>query len=90
MLINRIHIDQVALARSLASRFPARENVLARLPGRPIHRGPPSNGGRLVHLLRGLRIGLLIDRGKFTIHVKTKYRDRARSVRHAKKPGISA
>jgi hypothetical protein len=80
MLINEIHVDQVALARSFASTFRAQQNVLARLPGRPIRRGPPAGGGRLVRFLRRLRIRSLIDRGNLAIHVNTKVRSRARHL----------
>jgi hypothetical protein len=84
MLINKIYVDQIALARSLAATFTARQNVLARLPERPIRRVLPAAGGRLVRFLRRLRIPSLIDRGNLTIHFKTKYRTRARYLpRHA-------
>jgi hypothetical protein len=80
MLISKIHVDQVALARSLAATFTAQQNVRARVPGRPIRRGPPGGGGRLVRFLRRLRIRSIIDRGNITIHFKTKYRSRARHL----------
>ena len=87
MLINRIYVDQVALARSFAATFTAQQNVPARLPGRPIRRGPPTGGGRLVRFLRRLRLQSIIDRGNLTIHFKTKYRSRARHLpRHAGRP----
>ena len=38
MLINKIYVDQVALARSFAATFTAQQNVLARLPGQPVRR----------------------------------------------------
>jgi hypothetical protein len=84
MLISKIYVDQVALARSFAATFTAQQDVLARLPARPIRRVPPAGGGRLVRFLRRLRIRSLIDRGDLTIHFKTKYRTRARHPpRHA-------
>ena len=81
MFISKTHVDQVALARSLASGFTVRQNFLARLPGRPIRRGPPAGGGRFVRFLRRFRIRSLIDRDNLTIHFKTKYRSRARHLR---------
>ena len=78
MLINKIHVGQVALARSFASTFTAEQTVLARLPGRPIRRGPPAGGGQLVRFLRRFRIRSLIDHGNLAIHVNTKVRSRAR------------
>jgi hypothetical protein len=80
MLINKIYVDQVALARSFAATFTAQQDVPARLPGRPIRRVPPAGGGRLVRFLRRLRIRSIIDRGNLTIHFKTKYRSRARHL----------
>jgi hypothetical protein len=80
MLISKIHVNQVALARSFAATFTAQQNVLARLPGRPTRQGPPAGGGQLVRFLRRLRIRSLIDRGYLTIHFKTKYRSRARHL----------
>jgi hypothetical protein len=80
MLISKIHVDQVALARSFAATFTAQQDVVARLPGRPIRRGPPAGGGRLMRFLRRLRIRSLIDRGHLAIQGNTEVRSRARHL----------
>jgi hypothetical protein len=83
MLINKIHLGQVALAQSFASTFTAQQNLPARLPRRPIRRGPPAGGGQLVRFLARLRFRSLIDRGNLVIHVNTKVRYHARHLRPA-------
>ena len=80
MLINKIHLGQVVLARSFASTFTAQQNVPARLPRRPIRQRPPAGGGQLVRFLERLRIRSLLDRGNLAIHVNTKVRCPARHL----------
>lgn len=75
MYINRIYVDQVALARSLAASVTTRRDVLARLPQRPIPRKRPNRLLRLIGRLRGRPSS---NRGSSTTQLKTKYRDRAR------------
>jgi hypothetical protein len=74
LIVNRIHLGQVVLARSLAASFTTRQSVPARLPRRPIGRGPSAGGGRLLRLVQRFRIRSLVDHRDSQIHAKTKYR----------------
>jgi hypothetical protein len=80
MHINRIHLDRVALARSFAASVTAQQNILARLPGRPLRRGPPRGGGRFARFLRRLRIRVLTDRGHLAIYASITVRSHERRV----------
>jgi hypothetical protein len=75
MYINRIYVDQVALARSLSASVTPRRDVLARLPQRPAPRKRPH---RLLRLIGSLRGRLSSKPGSSTTQLKTKYRDRTR------------
>ena len=80
MLINRIHVNRVALARSFAASVTAQQNILARLPGRPLRRGPPGGGGRFARFLRRLRIRALTDRGHLAIYASITVRPHERHL----------
>jgi len=54
MYVNKIYVDQVALARSLAASV-AVQDVPAPLPRRRRHRKAPPGGSRLLRLIRWLR-----------------------------------